>query len=181
MQGVRRGFLKYYVLKILRNSTETGYGIRKKIKEETGFWEPSEGSIYPLLESLEKRGLIKCVDQTNGKRWSITESGKQTLDKGESVKNEMFDSMIKSILVFSELFEEEDMSQFAKEMAKWRERSPKDDMLKASFLELHNLICELPRVEEEKQKEVAEILRRATEEVKEEIYEARKDVDQSEG
>lgn len=171
MRGVRRGFLKYYVLKILRHSIETGYGLRKKIKEETGFWEPSEGSVYPLLQSLKEEGLIKCVDKTNGKKWSITEAGQETLDKGESAKEEMFDSMIKSIMVFSKLFEEEEMIKFAEEIANWRERSPKDDLLKASFLKFHSLICELPRIKSDKQKEVADILQSATKEIKELIFE----------
>ncbi len=168
MRSVRRGFLKYYVLKILNNSIETGYGLRKRIKEETGFWEPSEGSIYPLLDSLNDEGLIECIDESNGKKWTITGSGKDMLNKAKEAKDEMFESMIKSIQVFSELFEEEEVNRFAQEMANWRDLSPKNSELKASFLKLHRLIYELPQVKKEKRNEVTGILQRAIDDIEKE-------------
>lgn len=110
MRGVRRGFLKYYILKLLREDSYTGYGLIKKIEEETGFWEPSTGSVYPLLESLEDEDLIVGRETERGSSWQITEKGKKAYEEACEAKEKMKESIKQSMLVFSQIFREEEES-----------------------------------------------------------------------
>ncbi len=55
-----RGFLRPLVLRILEEGQMNGIGIMNKIQEMSkGWWKPSPGSIYPLLEQLSAEKLIK--------------------------------------------------------------------------------------------------------------------------
>ncbi|MBS7627233.1 PadR family transcriptional regulator, partial [Candidatus Bathyarchaeota archaeon] len=47
---VPKGFLRYKVLKLLKEKPMAGSEIMGVIEEQTGgYWRPSPGSIYPLL------------------------------------------------------------------------------------------------------------------------------------
>jgi len=116
MQGVRRGFLKYYILKLLSDDTYTGYGLIKKIEEETGFWEPSTGSVYPLLESLEEEGLIEGEGSDGGSPWIITEKGEAAYAEAAEARKEMKESLKNSMIVFSQVFNEEGIKRVAERM-----------------------------------------------------------------
>lgn len=116
MQGVRRGFLKYYILKLLSEDTYTGYGLIKKIEEETGFWEPSTGSVYPLLESLEEEGLIEGEGPEGGSPWVITEQGEAAYEEASEARKEMKESLKNSMIVFSQVFNEEGIKRVAERM-----------------------------------------------------------------
>ena len=52
---VARGMLKFWVLKLLSRGSKTGYELIKEIEREVG-WQPSPGSVYPLLQMLARRG-----------------------------------------------------------------------------------------------------------------------------
>ncbi len=76
MWGVRGGQkhprgLRYWVLQILARSPRTGAEILQDMDTAThGWWRPSPGSIYPLLEQLTGEGLIE--KQPDG-RYQLTE------------------------------------------------------------------------------------------------------------
>jgi DNA-binding PadR family transcriptional regulator len=56
---IRRAFLKYIVLKIIKDKPTHGYDIIKTVElRSNGRWTPSTGSIYPILEGLESSGCI---------------------------------------------------------------------------------------------------------------------------
>lgn len=52
-----RGTLEGAILKILENGESYGYEIMIAL-QESGFGEIKEGTIYPLLIRLEKKGMI---------------------------------------------------------------------------------------------------------------------------
>ncbi|MGC9310273.1 MAG: PadR family transcriptional regulator [Candidatus Aenigmatarchaeota archaeon] len=58
---VPRGFLRSYVIGLLAKKPLHGYALMDTIEERTGFWRPSPGTIYPLLESMEKDGWIEEI------------------------------------------------------------------------------------------------------------------------
>lgn len=58
--------LNLIVIKVLSSGELSGYELMKRIPAETGYWKPSPGTMYPLLEKLEKRGLV--VSRAEGKR-----------------------------------------------------------------------------------------------------------------
>ena len=73
---IRRVFLKYIVLKIIKYRPTHGYDIIKIIRlRSKGCWTPSTGSIYPILDNLESNGLIqsKEIEERRKKVYSITD------------------------------------------------------------------------------------------------------------
>ena len=67
-----------WVLSLLQQSPRNGAQIMDQIEIATqGWWRPSPGSVYPLLEELQKEGSINKRD--NGK-YEITERGKQEFE-----------------------------------------------------------------------------------------------------
>ena len=76
-----KGGLKLIVLKILNNKDVTGYDLIHEIELNTGFWKPSPGSIYPLMNDLLKRKLVSCKKKGNKKIYSISKEGKEFYKK----------------------------------------------------------------------------------------------------
>lgn len=78
----RRGYLRDIVLYILAYRGElTGAQIMEEIERWSfGFWRPSPGSIYPLLDELEREGLIR-ISRIDGvkKYYSLTEEGRRVV------------------------------------------------------------------------------------------------------
>ena len=73
--------LKLIVLKILNNKDVTGYDLIHEIELNTGFWKPSPGSIYPLMNDLLERKLVSCKKEGNKKIYSISKEGKEFYKK----------------------------------------------------------------------------------------------------
>ena len=87
MASVPKGFLRYYVLKLLDEQPRSGSEIMNEIEERTkGNWKPSPGSIYPLLAWLQEKGYTKEVpeQETGVKRYILTDEGKAFF--GEHIK-----------------------------------------------------------------------------------------------
>lgn len=119
-----KGYLKIIVLKLLYQKDLTGYGLINDIKNKTGFWKPSPGSIYPLMNELSKKGLVKVKQVKNQKVYSITLKGKKVFDRLKSEREKVIENIkhhikileliedkkdIKSIMTFIDLFKQEDM------------------------------------------------------------------------
>jgi DNA-binding PadR family transcriptional regulator len=78
MAAVPKGFLKFYVLRLLNKKPMSGSEITQEIEKQTeGCWRPSPGSIYPLLAWLRDGGYIKeALEQEVGmKRYTLTRQG----------------------------------------------------------------------------------------------------------
>ncbi len=102
---IRRVFLKYIVLKIIKDKPTHGYGIIKTITfRSKGFWTPSTGSIYPILESLESNGLIhsKEIEERRRKVYSITSKGIVALEHMTQKRLELLDEMSQIIDIMTE-------------------------------------------------------------------------------
>ena len=56
----QRGWLRPAILKLLQEKPMNGMELINRFGEAShGWWKPSPGSIYPLLENLESEGLTK--------------------------------------------------------------------------------------------------------------------------
>lgn len=80
-----RGTLEGCILKILSDDTTYGYEVVTKL-EEYGFEDIREGTIYPLLVRLEKRGIIDSEFRPSPlgpsrKYYSITPEGRAYLEE----------------------------------------------------------------------------------------------------
>lgn len=77
MRGMNRmrGGLRYFVIPLLRGKPMNGMELINAMeKNSMGFWRPSPGSIYPLLEHLANEKLI--VKRDDG-RYELTSEGKE--------------------------------------------------------------------------------------------------------
>ncbi|MEM2939612.1 MAG: PadR family transcriptional regulator [Candidatus Bathyarchaeia archaeon] len=89
---VPKGFLRYHVLRLLKERPMSGSEIMEAIEREThGSWKPSPGSIYPLLAWLQDNGYISEVSRGEGgvKRYTITEQGLKFLEEHEKMREKM--------------------------------------------------------------------------------------------
>lgn len=73
-------FSRFYILTILYEGPCHGYSILRKFKERRGK-EVSPSLVYPFLQRLEKRGLlkhtVKRVGEKEKKVYELTEEGKK--------------------------------------------------------------------------------------------------------
>lgn len=91
---IRRAFLKYIVLKIIKEKPTHGYDIIKTVElRSNGRWTPSAGSIYPILEKLESKGFIQSEGIERRKVYTITPKGVAGLDRMTQEKLELLNEM----------------------------------------------------------------------------------------
>lgn len=97
-----KGSTNMLVLSILEKEDMYGYKmIRKMADESNNVFELQEGTLYPILHSLEEKGFITSYwDETGSKKrkyYSITKKGKEQLkDKKEEWK--IFSNGINQVL-----------------------------------------------------------------------------------
>ena len=88
---VRKGFLKFHILGVLKSGPTHGYEIMHRISHHTGHvWRPSPGSMYPALESLETEGFITCQGDGRRKVYSLTPKGENIMDQVQKKQQEQF-------------------------------------------------------------------------------------------
>ena len=74
----RRRGLRMWVVSLLARAPKNGAEIMNAIEDMSqGWWRPSPGSIYPLLESLVQEGTI--VRREDG-RYELTPRGREALE-----------------------------------------------------------------------------------------------------
>jgi len=74
----RRRGLRTWILSMVSSSPKNGAEIMDEIEEMSqGWWRPSPGSVYPLLDEMTQEGL---VSKNGDGRYGITEKGRQELD-----------------------------------------------------------------------------------------------------
>ena len=81
--SVPKGFLRYEVMRLLKENPMSGAELMVAIEKETDDrWKPSPGSMYPLLAWLVDNAYIEPLPrQENGqKRYRITANGEKFLD-----------------------------------------------------------------------------------------------------
>lgn len=118
-----RGKLKLLILDLLGSEPMHGYALMSKIEEITGH-RPSPGSIYPLLKSLVRAGLVEVQVRAEGGRvvriYRLTDKGLSELRmRGKEVEKAKrlartlallrqagFRDLVKHLLEVSEIDEE---------------------------------------------------------------------------
>jgi DNA-binding PadR family transcriptional regulator len=81
--GPPKGLVSYLVLELLAERPRYGYEILKEIRSLSGgHWEPSYGSVYPLLSKFEEKGWAERIDredEPDRKYFRLTDAGRETL------------------------------------------------------------------------------------------------------
>ncbi len=70
--------LRRWVLYIVKDKPRSGAEIMDIMEANLqGWWRPSPGSIYPLLDGMEKEGLL---ERSADKKYSLTEHGREEFE-----------------------------------------------------------------------------------------------------
>lgn len=81
------GSVEMLILQITQSGPTYGYEIAQQaMKRSDGYFDLKEGSLYPALHRMERRGLLESFweDKETGRRrkfYRITAEGKKALDK----------------------------------------------------------------------------------------------------
>lgn len=80
-QMFEAGELRLVILRLLKEQPRHGYDIIKALEERMGgCYTPSAGTVYPTLQMLEDQGLVRSVE-TEGKRvYHLTPAGEAQLE-----------------------------------------------------------------------------------------------------
>jgi DNA-binding PadR family transcriptional regulator len=93
----QKGYMRIALLILLSKKPCHGYEMMKEVEDRTeGFWKPTAGGVYPILQSLEKAGYIKGEwgpQKRKRKIYHITESGKFILDRALLKHSQIAESM----------------------------------------------------------------------------------------
>jgi DNA-binding PadR family transcriptional regulator len=83
--GPPRGLISYLVLELLDEKPRYGYEILKEIQDISGgHWEPSYGSVYPILYKFEEKGWAERIereDEPDRKYFELTDAGGEELSE----------------------------------------------------------------------------------------------------
>jgi DNA-binding PadR family transcriptional regulator len=98
LKETQKGYIRIAVLILLSKKPHHGYEMMKAVEERTsGFWKPTAGGIYPILQDLENSGYVKGEwdQQTKRKRkiYELTETGKKVLERTLAKENQLANSM----------------------------------------------------------------------------------------
>ena len=86
--------LRLIVLSLLEQQPRHGYDVIKAIEELTsGSYVPSPGVIYPTLTYLEEAGHATAASEGNKKVYAITEAGKAHLDANRAGVDAVLDHL----------------------------------------------------------------------------------------
>ncbi len=93
-KGFRLGDVRAAVLVLLAEQPMHGYQIIQEIAERSGgVWQPSPGSIYPVLQQLEDEGLV-LIEQTEGRKVAnLTESGRDYVEENRAEFEEVWKAL----------------------------------------------------------------------------------------
>jgi PadR family transcriptional regulator PadR len=94
VQRIIRNMLDIQILRMVQAQPQWGYNIKKKV--ETNFHiKLRHGALYPMLNSLEKKGFLTSQKQTKGGRarkvYTITTKGREYLQSYYDVLKEQIE------------------------------------------------------------------------------------------
>jgi PadR family transcriptional regulator PadR len=97
----KKGGVQLSIMAILSKGKKYGFQIIKELREKSnGYFDLKEGTLYPALHRLEKRGYLKSEwvtekDNPPRKYYVLTKAGKDVLKSARSEWKQMVDSMDK--------------------------------------------------------------------------------------
>lgn len=113
------------VLKIFQEGPSYGYEVVSMIEEITDeYWSPSYGTIYPLIQRLEKEGLLtsltteeaksKGLENSDRKYFELTSEGEEEISpkKDEEEHKKSFENLILGYLkIYEDKYGEEELER----------------------------------------------------------------------
>ncbi|MEN8614713.1 PadR family transcriptional regulator [Dehalogenimonas sp. THU2] len=81
-----KGVLRFVLLDLLKDKPAHGYELIRALEERShGFYTPSPGSVYPILQTLQEQGYVTSVENTGRKTYTITAQGLEYLSKHSDI------------------------------------------------------------------------------------------------
>jgi DNA-binding PadR family transcriptional regulator len=77
MRRMRRGILKFALLKLLEELPRHGYDLIRAVRAKG--WGAGAGSVYPILAALEAAGLVAGREEGERRIYEITQRGRDLL------------------------------------------------------------------------------------------------------
>jgi len=113
-----KGYLRLIILALTAVKEQSGYSLIKGIYEKTHCWKPSTGSVYPILDSMAKEGLLevqdskedKCGKGMRKKTYRITQKGKDTLRAHCGDKDELRKGIIEKMQILMAVSEDKQVN-----------------------------------------------------------------------
>lgn len=98
LKETQKGYIRIAVLILLSKKPYHGYEIMREIRERTGgFWRPTAGGIYPILQNLEQSGYIEGEWGTRKRRkrktYKVTGAGELVLQRALGKESQIANSM----------------------------------------------------------------------------------------
>ena len=99
LRELKKGSIQLCILAVLSTKKKYGFQIIKELREQSGsYFDLKEGTLYPALHRLEKRGYLKSewVTQKSGmprKYYALTDVGKKSLKEAKVEWNNMVSSL----------------------------------------------------------------------------------------
>lgn len=90
-----RGFLSFMILWLLSKKNMHGQEIAKEIEKRRGE-KPKAGTLYPSLKYLKNKGLIKGTKQGKVVVYSLTKSGKASMEESMNYFCRSFSEIIEN-------------------------------------------------------------------------------------
>jgi DNA-binding PadR family transcriptional regulator len=139
------GQLRFIVMHALSSTKMSGYSLMKHIKEHTGCWKPSSGSIYPLLEDMLKNKHVSMEKKGRKKLYTLTKKGKDEFEHMSHKRFEFIDRMLDGIKVYGTFRHEDDgsyvedlLERIKKEEAPLSELNPELQEIRATLFEMYS-------------------------------------------
>ena len=178
-QGFRAGRklggddLQLLILALLAESPAHGYEIIKALSERSGgFYSPSPGMVYPALTYLEEVGYASVQTEGTRKQYRLTDAGRAHLDAHRGT----VDSILAQLKWLGEKMDdvrrafsqdrEQDESGAEGPLFGRRRRRWMSFALYQAGLELKAALFEKRSADEKEQHRIAEILKRAADQVR---------------
>ena len=105
-----KAMLKLFILKQIADSPSTGYSIIKKCEEILGY-KPSAGSVYPLLKSMEKDGIINSRREGRKIIYSLSSKGKKFFEGIKEIRNDFYKKLERHIIATAEIFSDNELKK----------------------------------------------------------------------
>jgi DNA-binding PadR family transcriptional regulator len=101
-QMFESGEVKFVILRLLKEKPRHGYEVIKALEEKLGgYYTPSAGTVYPTLQLLEDEGYIRAVDTEGKKVYHVTPEGERYLEQHRDILEEILDRVRETVRDFT--------------------------------------------------------------------------------
>ena len=101
-QMFESGEVKFVILRLLKEKPRHGYEVIKALEEKMGgVYTASAGTVYPTLQLLEDEGYVRAVDTDGKKVYHVTPEGERYLEEHRDVLDEILDRVRETVRDFT--------------------------------------------------------------------------------